>query len=102
MVGEPQQLTEKKAAARAFVQGTKYTDARVAELQASLRELRVQRYRDNRKSMKQRFALHALLILFGVGISVALIAYAASPVLLALITGGPSVITEIVDYVKRF
>lgn len=94
--------TPLKTAARVYVQSTNYTDTRVAELESELNEIRFQRYADNRKSLKERLALHAMLLLFGAAVSAALIAYAASPLIMVIITTGPSVITEIIDFLKRF
>lgn len=83
-------------------QAVTYTDARIAELKADLQHVRDSQERIETRTMKQRLVLHGLFIAFGTSLSIALLLMSVAPVMAVIVTGGPSVLTEVVDYFRKF
>jgi hypothetical protein len=80
----------------------RYTDSRVSELETAIGATNKRHFLGSQRDRRSRFQLHAMLITFGILVSVVLlISASASPVMMALITGGPSILTEVIDYLKR-
>lgn len=91
--------TANRASARAVVHAQAYTDESVKEIRQHLEALDYRSQRTELHEARMRLVIHTTVLT--VGIMVAVVWVACPPILLPVVSGGPSILIELVDRLMK-